>query len=204
MAKLILIRHGESKWNAKGLWTGWKDIPLSDKGKEEARKIGEAIRDLPFDVCFTSELTRAQQTLSIILETLGRSSIQIIRDKAINERNYGDYTGKNKWDIQKELGEEVFLKIRRSWDYPIPNGESLKQVSERAYPYFQEVILPYLLEGKSVLLVAHGNSIRSLMKQLEHIPDDKIAEVEIETGEAIVYTLDSHGSVIEKQHVKTN
>lgn len=112
MAKLLLIRHGQSEWNAKGLWTGWTDIGLSEKGKEEAKEIALVIKDIPVDICFTSELKRAKETLAIILETLGYKDLEIIADKALNERNYGDYTGKNKWDIQKEIGEEAFQKLR--------------------------------------------------------------------------------------------
>lgn len=202
MAKLLLIRHGQSEWNAKGLWTGWTDIGLSDKGKEEAKEIAHVIKEIPIDICFTSELQRAKQTLTIILETLGYKDIQIIADKALNERNYGDYTGKNKWDIEKEIGEEAFQKLRRSWDYPIPHGETLKEVANRVFPYYKEHIRPKILEGKNVLLVAHGNTIRSLMKEIENIPDENIAFVEIATGEAVMYTIDNHGSLVNKERLK--
>lgn len=197
MATLVLVRHGKSEWNEKGLWTGWRDIPLAPKGFEEAQKTGEQLKDIHFDYAYTSDLTRAQQTLDEILKVIDQTP-PITQDKALNERDYGDYTAKNKWDIQKELGEEEFQKIRRSWDYPPPNGESLKMVYERVLPYYQAEILPKLKTGKNVLVSAHGNSLRALVKYLESISDDKIALLEIGTGEAYVYEIDENGRVISK------
>ena len=153
MATLVLVRHGKSEWNEKGLWTGWRDIPLAPKGIEEAKATGESLKDLHFDYAYTSALIRAQQTLDEILKVIGQTP-PITKDKALNERDYGDYTEKNKWDIQKEVGEEEFQKIRRSWDYPPPNGESLKMVYERVLPYFQTEILPKLKEGKNIIRAA--------------------------------------------------
>ena len=204
MAKLILIRHGESEWNAKGLWTGWTDIGLSEKGKSEAKVIAGAIRPFRIDVCFTSELKRAQQTLSIILSELGTNNVSVMKSKALNERNYGDYTGKNKWELQKILGDEAFHKIRRGWDVPIPNGETLKDVAGRVYPYYKSQIHPLLMEGKNILIAAHGNSIRALMKELEGIPDDSIALTEVATGEAVIYTFDNSGKVVNKERIKAD
>ncbi len=198
MATLVLVRHGKSEWNEKGLWTGWRDIPLAPKGIEEAKATGESLKDLHFDYAYTSALIRAQQTLEEILKVIGQTP-PTTKDKALNERDYGDYTEKNKWDIQKEVGEEEFQKIRRSWDYPPPNGESLKMVYERVLPYFQTEILPKLKEGKNIIIAAHGNSLRALVKHLENISDNDIALLEIGTGEAYVYQLDNNGSVTSKE-----
>lgn len=198
MAKLVLVRHGKSEWNEKGLWTGWRDIPLAPKGIEEAQTTGEQLKDIHFDCAYTSALMRAQQTLSEILRVINQTP-PITNDKALNERDYGDYTEKNKWDIQKELGEEEFQRIRRSWDYPPPNGESLKMVYERVIPYFEAEILPHLKEGKNIIIAAHGNSLRALVKYLENISEDDIAMLEIGTGEAYIYDLDSEGKVTNKE-----
>lgn len=198
MATLVLVRHGKSEWNEKGLWTGWRDIPLAPKGVEEAKATGESLKDLHFDLAYTSALTRAQQTLDDILATINQTPT-ITANKALNERDYGDYTEKNKWDIQKEVGEEEFQKIRRSWDYPPPHGESLKMVYERVLPYFTTEILPNLKKGMNIIIAAHGNSLRALVKYLENISDNDIALLEIGTGEAYVYELDENGSVTSKE-----
>lgn len=198
MATLVLVRHGKSEWNEKGLWTGWRDIPLAPKGFEEAHVTGEQLQDIHFDFAYTSDLIRAQQTLNEILKVINQGP-PIVKSKALNERDYGDYTEKNKWDIQKEVGEEEFQKIRRSWDYPPPHGESLKMVYERALPYYKEEILPKLQEGKNVIIAAHGNSLRALIKDLENISNDDIATLEIGTGEAYIYQIDESGNVISKE-----
>ncbi len=198
MAKLVLVRHGKSEWNEKGLWTGWRDIPLAPTGIEEAQTTGEQLNDIHFDYAYTSALMRAQQTLAEILKVINQQP-PITNDQSLNERDYGDYTEKNKWDIQKELGEEEFQKIRRSWDYPPPNGESLKMVYERVLPYFVSEILPHLKEGKNVIIAAHGNSLRALVKFLENISEEDIATLEIGTGEAYIYDLDSEGKVTNKE-----
>lgn len=198
MSKLVLVRHGKSEWNEKGLWTGWRDIPLAPKGIEEAHTTGEQLRDIHFDYAYTSALIRAQQTLTEILRVIEQTP-PTTNNQALNERDYGDYTEKNKWDIQKELGEEEFQKIRRSWDYPPPNGESLKMVYERVLPYFKSEILPHLKEGKNVIIAAHGNSLRALVKHLEGISEDDIATLEIGTGEAYVYDIDFAGNVTNKE-----
>lgn len=198
MAKLVLVRHGKSEWNEKGLWTGWTDIPLAPKGFEEAQKTGEELKDFHFDFAFCSSLIRAKQTLEEILKVLGQKPNTFF-DLALNERNYGDYTGKNKWDIQKEVGEEEFQKIRRSWDATPPNGESLKMVSQRVLPYFEAEILPKLKTGKNILVSAHGNSLRALVKHLENISDNDIASLEIGTGEAYIYDIAPDGSVENKE-----
>lgn len=198
MANLILVRHGESKWNAKNLWTGWTDIGLSEKGKEEARLVGEKLKGFSIDVAFTSVLIRSKQTLNEIKSILG-IDVPTFENKALNEKNYGDFAGKNKFEIKKQYGDEVFLKIRRSWDYQIPKGESLKQVYDRVVPYFQNTILPYLKSGKNVLISSHSNSLRALVKYLENISDEDIPKLEIEIGEADIFEIDNNGNVLSKK-----
>lgn len=198
MAYLVLVRHGQSVWNEKGLWTGWTDVDLSEKGREEARAAGETIKDIHFNYAFTSALKRAQQTLQEIKGVLGQD-IPTIADKALNERNYGDLTGKNKWDIQKKYGDEQFLKWRRGWDEPIQNGETLKDVYARVVPYYQQAILPHLERGENVIIAAHGNSLRSLVKYLETISDEDIARLEIATGEVLIYQINESGEVVSKE-----
>lgn len=199
MAYLVLVRHGESEWNAKGLWTGWTDIGLSEKGFEEAQAAGETLSDIHFDYAFTSSLLRAKQTLEKIQEATGQVDMVVVADSALNERNYGDMTGKNKWDIKKQVGDEEFQKLRRSWDYPPPNGESLKMVYERVIPYYEEKILPLLKMDKNVIISAHGNSLRALIKYLGHISDDEISNLEMATGGVYVYKLDDAGNVVNKE-----
>lgn len=198
MATLVLVRHGKSEWNEKGLWTGWRNIALAPRGFEEAKITGEQLKDIHFDLAFSSALVRAQQTLEEILKTINQTP-PITNNEALNERDYGDYTEKNKWDIQKEVGEEEFQRIRRSWDYPPPHGESLKMVYERVLPYYISEIEPKLKEGKNIIIAAHGNSLRALVKFLENISDDSIATLEIGTGEAYVYEIDTSGKVISKE-----
>lgn len=198
MAKLILIRHGESQWNEKGLWTGLTDIGLSEKGKEEARQTGKLLQGVKIDQIYVSALSRAQETMKLVCDSAGIQAKAIISDK-INERDYGIYTGKNKWEIKDILGEEKFLQLRRSWDYPIEGGESLKQVYDRAVPYYENEILPKLKAGENILIVAHGNSLRALAKYIEGIADEDIANLEIKTGEALVYEIGTEGQVISKE-----
>ncbi|QQG40532.1 MAG: 2,3-diphosphoglycerate-dependent phosphoglycerate mutase [Candidatus Levyibacteriota bacterium] len=199
MAYLILVRHGESEWNAKGLWTGLTDIGLSQKGKEEAKQAAQIIKDLPIDEMFTSKLCRAIDTGTIILDIIGKAGIPIFYDKALNERDYGDFTGKNKWEIQQKVGENKFLQIRRSFDFQIPNGESLKQVYERVIPYYKSSILPKLKSGTNILISAHGNSLRALIKYLENISDIDIPKLELPTGGIYVYQIGQNGEVANKQ-----
>src|SRR5260221_1814080 len=198
MEYLVLVRHGQSEWNAKGLWTGWTDVNLSETGREEARQAGSLIQNIAIAIAFTSALKRASQTLDEIKKVLGKD-IPTISDKALNERNYGDLTGKNKWEIQKEFGEEQFLKWRRGWDEPIKNGETLKDVYARVVQYYQEIILPHLEKGENVLIAAHGNSLRALVKYLENISDTDITHLEIATGEVYVYEIDDKGKIIHKE-----
>lgn len=196
---LVLVRHGESVWNAKGWWTGWRDIPLSDKGRQEARKAAEALKNIHFDYTYTSSLLRASDTLEIIKNELHLNAIPTGKTDSLNERNYGDYTGKSKWDIQKQVGEEQFKKIRRGWDVPVPGGETLKDVYNRVIPFYRNDLLPLLMKGKNILIAAHGNSIRALMKYIENISDEAIESTEIKTGEVLLYSIDEAGNLLKKE-----
>jgi len=198
MAIGALVRHGESTWNAKGIWTGWTDTPLSDKGRQEAKDAAEQLRGIKFDIAFTSVLSRAKETLEIIKQTLG-ISLKTIESPALNERNYGDYTGKNKWEVKKELGVEGFQQLRRGWDVPIPNGETLMDVYNRVIPYYEREILPKVKDGKNVLISAHGNSLRALVKYLDGLSDSDVENLEIATGEVIIYRIDNDGNVVSKE-----
>lgn len=199
MGKLVLIRHGESEWNKKGLWTGWQNVPLSEKGKEEAKNAAIALKDIEFHFTFCSDLIRASETLEIIKRELNITSLPTVRHEALKERNYGQFTGKSKWRIQKKLGLEKFKKIRRGWNEPIENGETLKDVFLRVLPYFKRSIFPYLTKDKNVLLVAHGNSIRALIKHLENISDRGIETIEIKTGEVLLYEIDTQGRILDRE-----
>ncbi len=198
MATLVLVRHGLSEYNKKGLWAGWDNPPLSPEGFEEARKTGGQLKDFTFNYAYTSALLRAQQTMDEILKILNQNP-PITKNQSLNERNYGDFTAKNKWEVKEKIGEEEFLKLRRGWDYPIPNGESLKQVYERTIPYFQQEIEPHIKLGNNIIITSSGNALRSIVKYLENIPDDEIATLEIGTGEAYIYQIDENGKVNSKE-----
>ncbi len=199
MAYLILVRHGKSEWNALGLWTGWRDVELNEEGHDEARRAAEALRDIRLDVGYTSKLKRAQETLADIQQVLGLPNLPVTQAAELNERDYGDLTAKNKWEVEKEYGEEQFLKWRRSWDYPVPGGETLKDVYARVAPYYDTHILPDLKAGKNVIVAAHGNSLRALVKHLENIPDAEIPKLEIGTGEVYVYEVAPDGRIVHKE-----
>lgn len=201
VSHLVCIRHGESVWNAKGLWTGWQDVSLSSKGKEEARQAAFLLKDIKFDIAFTSDLKRAYQTLEIIKEELSLN-IPTIKEPAFKERHYGIYTGKNKWEIQKSLGVEKFKKLRRGWNESIPEGESLKDVYQRVMKHFHKHLRPAIARGLNILFVTHGNTNRALIKYIEKIPDNQIAEVEMATGEVIIYRLNSQCLLISKERRK--
>lgn len=198
MVYLVLVRHGESVWNAKGLWTGLVDVSLSEKGKEEAVLAAKALQNIKFNVGFTSTLKRSIETIEEIKNRL-QEEFPIYQNKALNERDYGEMTGKNKWEIKKKLGKEEFLKIRRAWNYPIKGGETLKDVYDRVVPYYRKQILPELKAGKNVLVVAHGNSLRALVKYLDKIKDIDIPKLEIATGEIDVYKIDKNGNILSKE-----
>ena len=197
---LILIRHGQSEWNALNQFTGWKDPDLTAKGIEEAHNAGRIINNLKinFDLVFTSALIRAQNTAEIILKEINQP-LSTIKNQALNERNYGDLAGLNKDDARKRWGDEQVHIWRRSYDVPPPGGESLKDTGERVLPFFMKEILPQVCKGKNVLVAAHGNSLRSLIKFLDNISDENIVKLEIPTGAPIHYVINGDGSVKSKQ-----
>ena len=188
-SKLVLVRHGQSEWNAKNLFTGWKDPKLTDLGIQEAIKAGDLLetRNLKFDLMFTSDLFRAQETGRLILEQMNQTDIQVIRDQSLNERNYGDLAGLNKDEARVKWGEEKVHIWRRSFDVPPPGGESLKNTAERVLPYFEIKIMPKVKEGLNILIAAHGNSLRALVMELEKISSEEIVKLEIATGDPLTY-----------------
>ena len=198
MAYLVFVRHGQSEWNELGLWTGQRDVELTGQGREDARRAADALRDLTLHKAYTSKLKRAQHTLREILDELKQIEIETIQHEALNERDYGEYTAKNKWDIKETIGEEEFTKLRRNWDHPVPGGETLKDVHARALPYYEEHILADLKAGHNVIVAAHGNTLRALMKHLEEVADDKVHELEIGTAGVIVYEINEDGKMTGK------
>ncbi len=194
---LVLVRHGQSEWNLKNLFTGWKDPDLTEQGVAEAKKAGELLKaeNLKFDIAFTSVLNRAQRTLKLILEQLGQQDLETINNQALNERDYGDLTGLNKDDAREKWGEEQVHIWRRSYNIPPPGGESLKDTRERVMPYYEENIVAQLKAGKNVIVAAHGNSLRSLIMKLENLSPEQILERELNTGVPIIYKFNDDGSV---------
>ena len=186
---LVLVRHGQSEWNKKNLFTGWKDPKLTPKGVDEAIEAGDELKGsgYSFDKMYTSELFRAQETGRIILDRMGLNSTEVIKDLSLNERNYGDLAGLNKDDARKKWGEDQVHIWRRSFDVPPPGGESLKDTAERVLPYFKQNIIPQLAEGLNILIAAHGNSLRALVMEIEKISPDEIVKIEIATGVPLVY-----------------
>ena len=197
---LVLVRHGQSEWNLKNLFTGWRDVDLTEAGIAEARAAGKRLKaqNIKFDIAFTSSLMRAQRTLDLILEEMGQGGIQILRDQALNERDYGDLVGLNKDDARKKWGEEQVHKWRRSYDIAPPGGESLKDTVARALPYFVQEILPRVLRGERTLVSAHGNSLRALVMVLERLSPEDIVKRELATGVPILYRLQADSTVAEK------
>ncbi len=197
---LVLVRHGQSEWNLKNLFTGWKDVGLTDKGVAEATEAGQALKErgLVFDIAFTSKLERAQRTLDIMLEQLGQTGLETRENLALNERDYGDLTGLNKDDARAKWGEEQVHIWRRSFDTNPPGGESLKDTAERVLPYYRSDILPEIRAGRTILVSAHGNSLRALVMELDGLGPDEIVKVNIATGAPMIYTLDADGKVTEK------
>ena len=194
---LVLVRHGQSKWNALNLFTGWKDPGLTDQGRQEANQAGQLIQslNLDFDVMFTSALVRAQLTGDIILNIIKQTHIPTVKNQALNERNYGDLAGLNKDDARAKWGAEQVQIWRRSYDIPPPGGESLKDTGERVMPYFNQEILPLIKKGQNILISAHGNSLRSMIKFLDNISDTEIVKLEIPTGAPIHFTFNKNGDV---------
>lgn len=199
MSYLVLIRHGLSEYNKQGIWAGWEDPELAPEGIEQAKKTAEELKDISFDEAFSSDHTRCRQTLTTVLQVLGKENLPTTFNMAFRERNYGDYNHKNKWQVKEEIGEEGFQRLRRGWDFPPPNGESLKMVYDRLVPYYEKEVLPKLKEGKNILISSSGNALRAFVKYLEHIPDEAVGELEIGTGEAYIYQLNADGTVSSKE-----
>ena len=197
---LVLVRHGQSEWNLKNLFTGWRDVDLTEQGVNEAREAGRKLKaqGLAFDIAFTSALKRAQRTLNLALEEMGQTGLPIISDAALNERDYGDLSGLNKDDARAKWGEEQVHIWRRSYDVPPPGGESLKDTVARTLPYYVQEILPQVLRGQRTLVAAHGNSLRALVMVRERLSPEGILKREIGTGVPIIYRLNADATVASK------
>ncbi|WP_424983328.1 2,3-bisphosphoglycerate-dependent phosphoglycerate mutase [Maritalea sp. S77] len=201
--RLILVRHGQSEWNLKNLFTGWKNPGLTDKGIEEAKAAGELLKSRGYEIelCYTSALKRAQHTLDLMLEEMGITNMTIIRNQDLNERDYGDLAGLNKDDAREKWGDEQVHIWRRSYDTPPPGGESLKDTADRVLPYYKREIEPRVLDGGTILVAAHGNSLRALVMALEGLSPEEILKREIATGKPIIYDLDESGKVLKVENI---
>jgi 2,3-bisphosphoglycerate-dependent phosphoglycerate mutase len=197
---LVLVRHGQSEWNLKNLFTGWRDVDLTEKGHLEARQAGEKLRSrgLKFDIAFTSVLQRAEKTCQAILGVVGQTGLETIRNQALNERDYGDLSGLNKDDARKKWGEEQVHVWRRSYAIAPPGGESLRDTGARVWPYYIHAIQPHVMRGEGVLIAAHGNSLRALIMALDGLTADEVVKLELATGLPILYRLNADTSVAEK------
>ncbi len=206
MAFLVLVRHGESQWNLENRFTGWVDVPLSEKGIQEAKKAGERLKkeNIHFDKAYTSDLQRAQNTLKLILEKLGQENIPIEKNKALNERHYGDLQGLNKAETAKKFGEDQVKIWRRSYDIAPPNGESLKDTAARTLPYFDAKIRADLKKGLNVIVAAHGNSLRSIVMDLDKLTKEQVLELNLATGVPIIYRLDDHLKILSKKELSNS
>jgi 2,3-bisphosphoglycerate-dependent phosphoglycerate mutase len=207
MPILVLVRHGQSLWNLENKFTGWVDVPLTELGEKEAHRAGQLLKGMKFDIAFTSDLQRAQKTLDIILQEIGQTSLTILRDKALNERHYGDLQGLNKAETAKKYGDEQVKIWRRSYDVPPPKvesgySESLKDTAARTLPYFDDKIVPYLKEGKNVLVAAHGNSLRSIVMHLENLTKEQVLELNLDTAVPRVYELDKNLKILSSKDLK--
>ncbi len=198
---LVLVRHGQSEWNLKNLFTGWRDIDLSAQGVEEAKAAGSklAARGIRFDIAFTSALVRAQRTCAMILDATGQSGLTTVANQALNERDYGDLNGLNKDDARKKWGEEQVHIWRRSYAVPPPGGESLKDTGARVWTYYLHVMQPHVLRGETVLVAAHGNSLRALIMAIEGISGDDIVKLELGTGVPMIYRLHADSTLASKE-----
>jgi len=198
MAKLVLVRHGLSQWNLENRFTGWVDVDLTPQGEKEAAEAGKKLTGITFDKAFTSALKRAQRTLQIILGELGQASIPIEKDQALNERHYGDLQGLNKAETAKKFGDEQVHIWRRSYDIAPPNGESLKDTAARTLPYFNSKILPEVKAGKNIIIAAHGNSLRSIVMDVEKLTKEQVLELNLATGVPLIYETDAKGNLVRK------
>lgn len=201
MARLVLLRHGESQWNLENRFTGWVDVPLSPKGEAEARAAGAKLARMRFDCAFASVLKRAIDTLMIVLETIGQKDIPIEKDQALNERLYGDLQGLDKAETAAKFGEQQVKLWRRSYDVRPPGGESLKDTADRVLPYYESRIKPKILENKTVLVAAHGNSLRALVMQLDNLTKEEVLELNIPTGAPLLYEFDEKGVVTARRYL---
>jgi 2,3-bisphosphoglycerate-dependent phosphoglycerate mutase len=201
MARLILLRHGESQWNLENRFTGWVDVPLSPRGIQEAKDAGEKLRSFTFDRAFTSVLARANETLRLVLDIIGQTAIPIEKDKALNERMYGELQGLNKDETVKKYGEAQVKIWRRSYDVRPPGGESLKDTAERVLPYYERTIKPYVLKGDTILVAAHGNSLRALIMELEQLSREQVLELNVPTGAPLLYEMDKMGTVVDHRYL---
>jgi 2,3-bisphosphoglycerate-dependent phosphoglycerate mutase len=209
--KLVLVRHGQSQWNLENRFTGWVDVPLTPLGEREAQAAGQALKGIRFDQAFTSNLKRAQNTLRHVLEQLGQTDLPTTQDQALNERHYGALQGLDKAETAKKYGEEQVHIWRRSYDVPPPKdksdlnpegiSESLKDTAARTLPYFRDAILPLVKQGKNVLVAAHGNSLRSIVMELDSMTKEQVLELNIPTGSPIIYEIDSTGRVVSKKEL---
>src|SRR5665213_3479071 len=202
---LVLVRHGQSEWNLKNLFTGWRDPDLSPQGVEEAKAAGRLIKSkgLAFDLCYTSALGRAQRTLDLMLVELGQTGLPITRDQALNERDYGDLSGLNKDEARVKWGEAQVHTWRRSYNIAPPGGESLRDTGARVWPYYLHTIQPHVLRGERVLIAAHGNSLRALAMALDGMTPDEVVKLELATGEIVIYRLNADSSVASKEIIKS-
>ena len=198
MGKLVLVRHGQSQWNLENRFTGWVDVSITEKGAEEARRAGRELKGMTFDLAFTSALKRAQETLDILLRETGQAGIPVAKDKALNERHYGDLQGLDKAETARKYGDAQVHIWRRSFDVKPPNGESLKDTAARTLPYFKSNILPAATAGKNVLVAAHGNSLRAIVMELEKLTAEQIMKVNIDTCRPMYYEIGPGGEVLKK------
>lgn len=201
MAKLVLLRHGESQWNLENRFTGWIDVPLSPKGEQEAKAAGQKLAGTKFDRAYTSVLKRAIDTLAIVLDVIRQADIPIEKDQALNERMYGDLQGLSKAETAQKYGEQQVKIWRRSYDVPPPGGESLKETAERVLPYYETHIRPQILAGKNILIAAHGNSLRALVMHLDKLSREEVLELNIPTGAPLLYEFDKSGNVISRRYL---
>lgn len=212
MGQLVLVRHGQSQWNLENRFTGWVDVPLTETGQQEARRAGGHLKGTRFDRAFTSSLQRAQKTLALILETVGQSNVPVEKNHALNERHYGALQGLNKKETADKFGEDQVKVWRRSYDVPPPPdktdmnpegiSESLKDTAARTLPYFYSGILPHVKKGETVLVAAHGNSLRSIMMDLDKLTKEQVLELNLETAVPVVYDIDDRGRVTGKKILK--
>lgn len=197
---LILVRHGQSTYNARGIWAGFTDCELTELGRKEARQAARALKGIRPEIVFVTDLKRSVQTWDEMASVLKCSKITPIVAPQLKERDYGDLAGHSKWKLFARYGLRQWLRWRRSWDYPVPGGETLKDVYARAVPYFRRQILPLLEQGKTVLISAHGNSLRALVKYLDRISDKEISRLEIATGGIYLYTISDDGTIVREEH----